>query len=352
MSNKNEGLNDRLERKKRVQRIKTGLIWFLVTWMLAQMLISITLIAKVYSLQEQIDIITENTIRSQQIDQQDNQTSGADDTYGLVTKNSSGSKENKLQIEAGAAAKESASSQLRLAAKDTHEAAAEQIQQAGAATQTEEKEYAHKVYLTFDDGPSKNTEKILDILDKYQVKATFFLTGREDEESLRLYQEIHKRGHTVGMHSYTHKYHEIYASTEAFEQDLEQIQGRIFETLGFTCSLYRFPGGSSNQVSELDMQEFIRVLNDRKITYFDWNAECGDASSQSYKVKELVDNVMKDVVKYHTSVVLLHDADNKRNTVKALPKMIERLLDMDAQILPIEEDTTLVQHVSSESVED
>ncbi len=190
------------------------------------------------------------------------------------------------------------------------------------------------------------------ILEKYQVKATFLLTGREDEESLRLYQEIHKRGHTVGMHSYTHKYHEIYASTEAFEQDLEQIQGRIFETLGFTCSLYRFPGGSSNQVSELDMQEFIRVLNDRKITYFDWNAECGDASSQSYKVKELVDNVMKDVVKYHTSVVLLHDADNKRNTVKALPKMIERLLDMDAQILPIEEDTTLVQHVSAKSVED
>ena len=346
MSNKNEGLNDRLERKKRVQRIKTGLIWFLVTWMLAQMLISITLIAKVHSLQEQIDIITENTIRSQQIDQQDNQVSSTDDTYGSVTKDSSGIKET------GASTKESSGSQLRLAAKDTKEADADQIKQAGAAKQTEKKEEARKVYLTFDDGPSKNTEKILDILDKYQVKATFFLTGREDEQSLKLYQEIQKRGHTIGMHSYTHKYDEIYASTEAFEQDLEQIQGRIFETLGFTCNLYRFPGGSSNQVSGLDMQEFIRVLNDRKITYFDWNAECGDASSHSYKVKELVDNVMKDVVKYHTSVVLLHDAENKRNTVKALPKIIEKLLDMDAQILPIDENTTLVQHVSAESVED
>ncbi len=352
MSNKNEGLNDRLERKKRVQRIKTGLIWFLVTWMLAQMLISITLIAKVYSLQEQIDIITENTIRSQQIDQQEHQTSGDDDTYGSVTKDSSGSNENSLQAKGGAFAKESFASQLRLSAKDAKEADADQVKQAGAAKQSKEKEEDRKVYLTFDDGPSKNTEKILDILDKYQVKATFFLTGREDEQSLKLYQEIHRRGHTIGMHSYTHKYDEIYASTEAFEQDLERIQGRIFETLGFTCSLYRFPGGSSNQVSGLDMKEFIRVLNDRKITYFDWNAECGDASSKFYKAKELVDNVMKEVVKYHTSVVLLHDAENKRNTVKALPKIIEQLLDMDAQILPIDEDTTLVQHVSAESVED
>lgn len=351
MSNKNEGLNDRLERKKRVQRIKTGLIWFLVTWMLAQMLISITLIAKVHSLQEQIDIITENTIRSQQIDQQKNQASGTDDTYGLVTKNESNSDDGGLQTGTSAATKGS-SSQLRLAAKDTGKAVTGQVQQAGAENQTEEKEEARKVYLTFDDGPSKNTKKILDILDKYQVKATFFLTGREDEQSLELYREINERGHTIGMHSYTHKYDEIYKSMEAFEQDLERIQGRIFETLGFTCSLYRFPGGSSNQVSGLDMQEFIRVLNDRKITYFDWNAECGDASSKSYKVDELVDNVMKDVVKYHTSVVLMHDAENKQNTVKALPKILKQLKALNAQILPIDENTTLVQHVSAESVED
>ena len=100
------------------------------------------------------------------------------------------------------------------------------------------------------------------------------------------------------------------------------------------------------------MKEFIRVLKEREITYFDWNVECGDATSHQYAVQELVDNVMKDVVKYHTSVVLMHDAENKPNTVKALPRIIKQLLKMDAEILPIDENTTVVQHVSSESVED
>lgn len=154
------------------------------------------------------------------------------------------------------------------------------------------------------------------------------------------------------MHSYSHKYDEIYSSVDLFEQDLEQIQSRIFDAAGITCRLYRFPGGSSNQVSKLDMKEFIRVLNKREITYFDWNVECGDASGQSYTAKEMVDNVMKDVVKYHTSVVLLHDAENKTKTVKALPVIIKKLLEMDAEILPIDENTSLVQHVSAESVED
>ena len=85
MSDKNEGLNDRLERKKRVKRMKTGLLWLLITWMLALMLISVTLIAKVHSLQEQIDIITENTIRSQQVDQQENHMPNTGKKYESVT---------------------------------------------------------------------------------------------------------------------------------------------------------------------------------------------------------------------------------------------------------------------------
>lgn len=337
MNDKNEGLNDRLARKKRVQRMKTGLVWFLITWLLAQTLISVTLIAKVHSLQEQIDIITENTIRSQQVEQQENQAMNPDGSYD-------------------SAAGKSGTDQIHLSAK--HADATTQADTSGAdqmkkaEKQTDTKEEVRKVYLTFDDGPSKNTAKILDILDQYHIKATFFLTGREDKQSLKLYQEIAKRGHTIGMHSYTHKYDEIYESTKAFEKDLDRIQSRIEDAVGIACSLYRFPGGSSNQVSKLDMQEFIRVLNERKITYFDWNVECGDASAHSYTTEELIDNVMKDVVKYHTSVVLMHDAENKPNTVKALPKIIKRLLKMDAELLPIDENTTVVQHVSAESVED
>lgn len=347
MSDKNEGLNDRLARKKRVQRMKTGLVWFFITWLLAQTLISITLIAKVYSLQEQIDIITENTIRSQQVDQKENQTPNAGEAYDSITGQVSGSKEAS-DSKTGTGSVD----QIRLSAKNAGQVAAgaQQMKKAEKQTETEEKE--HKVYLTFDDGPSKNTNKILDILDQYHIKATFFLTGREDKQSLKLYREIAKRGHTIGMHSYTHKYDEIYDSAKDFEKDLDRIQSTILDATGTQCSLYRFPGGSSNQVSKLDMKEFIRVLNEREITYFDWNVECGDATSFHYTVPELVDNVMRDVVKYHTSVVLMHDAENKSNTVKALPRIIEKLLKMDAEILPIDENTTVVQHVSSESVED
>ena len=336
MSDKNQGLNDRLERKKRVQRIKTGMLWLLITWLLALMLISVTLIAKVHSLQEQIDIITENTIRSQQVDQQENQ----------APKDSGSQKVQKY--DAASSARETEQVLSKDALQSVKSTDTDKQKDKGERSRKEES----RVYLTFDDGPSKNTEKILDILDRYHVKATFFLTGREDNASLKMYREIVKRGHTIGMHSYSHKYDAIYESAQAFETDLEKIKKRILDVTGQDCSLYRFPGGSSNQVSSTDMKELIRVLKKKDITYFDWNVECGDASSHSYSAQELVDNVMKDVVKYHTSVVLLHDASNKTATVEALPDIIEKIQAMDAQLLPIDEKTTVVQHVSSESVED
>ncbi len=347
MNDKNEGLNDRLARKKRVQRMKTGLVWFLLTWLLAQTLISLTLIAKVHSLQEQIDIITENTIRSQQVEQKENQSQKSGGAYGAVTGKDSKDRGNAASASAGVAG-------VRLAAKDSDDKAQLESDAHGVqkAEKNKESQEERRVYLTFDDGPSKNTKKILRVLDKYHIKATFFLTGREDEQSLELYREIAQRGHSIGMHSYTHKYEEIYDSVKAFEKDLTRIRNLIQETAGVECSLYRFPGGSSNQVSKLEMQEFIKVLKEKEITYFDWNVECGDATYHDYTVKELVDNVMQDVVKYRTSVVLMHDAENKTNTVKALSVIIEKLLAMDAQILPIDENTRLVQHISAESVED
>ena len=110
---------------------------------------------------------------------------------------------------------------------------------------------------------------------------------------------------------------------------------------------YRFPGGSSNQVSDVDMKEFIRYLNGRGITYFDWN----DATAQAYTPEKLVENVLSDVVKYKTSIVLMHDAETKASTIKALGPMIEALQGMGAEILPIDEDTTVVQHIAAASVE-
>ena len=128
-------------------------------------------------------------------------------------------------------------------------------------------------------------------------------------------------------------------------------QNYLYDITGEDCHYYRFPGGSSNQVSNTDMKEFIKYLNDQDVTYFDWNVTSGDATSQAYTADELVDNVLEDVVKYKTSVVLLHDANTKETTVEALGPMIEALQAQGVELLPITEDTTVIQHISADSVQ-
>ena len=203
-----------------------------------------------------------------------------------------------------------------------------------------------KVYLTFDDGPSSNTEEILNILDDYNVKATFFVCGKD----LELYGDAYKRivddGHTLGMHSYSHNFGDIYSSGDAFAADYVKIHDLILNTTGVDTKYYRFPGGSSNKVSSTSMSTFINYLNEQGAVYYDWNVASGDATSQAFTSEQLVDNVMKDVVKYKTSVVLLHDAANKNATVEALPGLIESLQEQGAMILPITDETTIIQHVS------
>lgn len=204
------------------------------------------------------------------------------------------------------------------------------------------------VYLTFDDGPSAVTDEILDILDDYGVKATFFVIGREDEAAMNRYKRIVDEGHTIAMHSYTHKYSDLYSSREAFFTDFNNIRNLIYNATGVDTKFYRFPGGSSNKVSKISMKEICSYVSASGFTYFDWNVANGDAKGIAYTPDELVENVMKDVVKYKTSVVLMHDAASKKNTAKSLPKLIESLQDMGCLLLPITSDTPVVQHITAE----
>lgn len=203
-----------------------------------------------------------------------------------------------------------------------------------------------KVYLTFDDGPSSNTGKILDILDDYNVKATFFVNGRTDKHSIKMYKRIVNEGHTIGMHSYTHRYNQVYASREAFEKDFFRIRKLIYDTTGVKSVYYRFPGGSSNKVSNTNISDLISFLDKEKVTYFDWNVMSGDAVSNELKSSQIIENVMSDVIKYKTSVVLMHDAANKDSTVAALPALIQKLQKEGDLLLPIDKDTRLIQHVT------
>lgn len=208
-------------------------------------------------------------------------------------------------------------------------------------------EQIRKVYLTFDDGPSSNTGEILDILAEYNIKATFFVVGREDENSQEMLRRIVDEGHTLGMHSYSHKYNQIYASVEAYAEDLKKLQDYLYDVTEVKSRYVRFPGGSSNTVSSVDMQELIRYLDEQQMDYFDWNISSGDASRTGLSAERIVANCTDDLIKHDNAIILMHDAAGKQTTLKALPAVIETILAMEnTVILPITDDTKPVQHIT------
>ncbi len=288
------------DRRGRVRRIRNGIIFFLVAWILVSIVVMTLLCFKVLSLQKQVNMLAAERLKT------------VNTEYASAENNG-----NSMLVSY-------ANAEENLAYPDD----------------------TLKVYLTFDDGPSLRTGEVLDILDDYGVKATFFVVGHTDAHSKEMYQRIVKEGHTIGMHSYTHKYSEIYSSVDAFSRDLLRIENLIYDVTGVDSMYFRFPGGSSNKVSNVDMSEYIAYLNEQNIVYFDWNVASGDATTQPYTAEDLVENVMRDVVRYKTSVVLLHDSENKTTTVEALPTLIERLQAQGAVLLPISEDTRLIQHVT------
>ncbi|MGN0514749.1 MAG: polysaccharide deacetylase family protein [Lachnospiraceae bacterium] len=202
-----------------------------------------------------------------------------------------------------------------------------------------------KVYLTFDDGPSDNTDEILDILKEYNVKATFFVVAKNDKASLDRYNRIVREGHTLAMHSYTHIYNQIYGDIEAYKNDVISLQNYLYDITGVRPSIYRFPGGSSNTVMNINVQDCIDFLDEQGITYFDWNVASGDATGNGYPASVIAENIMTGVAKHQDSVVLMHDASDKDATVAALPIVLENFLEMDDIILlPITEDSVPIQH--------
>ena len=204
-----------------------------------------------------------------------------------------------------------------------------------------------KVYLTFDDGPSEETDRILDILEEYQVKATFFVTSKPDDKYGDVYRRIVADGHTLGMHSFSHNYSRIYASEEAFREDVEQLRDYLYQETGVKSDFYRFPGGSSNTVSRTSIQQLITYLNEQNIVYFDWNVSAGDATSEYVSSERITSRVISQVGEYKEAVVLMHDSSDKKSTVEALPMIIEGIQKMEnTVILPISDATIPVQHIS------
>ncbi|WP_022769553.1 polysaccharide deacetylase family protein [Butyrivibrio sp. NC2007] len=214
------------------------------------------------------------------------------------------------------------------------------------AQNPEDIEGTRYVYLTFDDGPSTYTDEILDILEQHNVKATFFVCGKPNAKYTDLYKRIVNDGHTLGMHSYSHKYSELYASLDSFKEDTDKLRIFLYETTGVWASFYRFPGGSSNTVSKVDMHELTDYLESSNVTFFDWNVSAGDDKAGANK-DTIYANIVNNVPRFKHCVVLMHDAADKKSTVEALPEIIEAIQAMDdTVIVPITEDTLPVQHIN------
>lgn len=202
-------------------------------------------------------------------------------------------------------------------------------------------------YLTFDDGPSENTIKILDILDKYDVKATFFVIYHKGME--KQYKEIVNRGHTIALHSYTHNYKKIYSSEEAYFDDLKKIENYVKSVTGVESNITRFPGGSSNTVSNKYSKGIMKNLKkkvpEQGYIYHDWNVDSCDAEQNNTPVETLLENIQASLPKYRQANILMHDTGaTKQTTVDALPQIIEYVQSQGFDIQPITEDTTAIRH--------
>lgn len=201
-------------------------------------------------------------------------------------------------------------------------------------------------YLTFDDGPSENTIKILEILADYNIKATFFPIGYNHSGDENIYKRIFDEGHALGNHTYTHHYPTIYRSANAFMADLLRLEEVIYQQTGMRPDMVRLPGGTSNTVgSSAVIREIIAILLDLGYDYFDWNVYSGD-SCGNQPPGRLVDNVLSQVDRMGgvDLVILHHDSYINHNTAAALPQIIEGLQARGYRFAPLARGVIDVKH--------
>lgn len=202
------------------------------------------------------------------------------------------------------------------------------------------------IFLTFDDGPGRYTAHLLDVLAKYNVKATFFVTGGGDRS---LIAREAKEGHAVGIHSLTHNYAKIYKSEAAFFKDINAMNAIIKKQTGSVSKLLRFPGGSSNMVSRRYcrkiMTRLTKSVEEKGFKYFDWNVLSGDAGGTT-STEKVYSNVINGVRGKPFSIVLQHDI--KGFSVNAVEKIIKWGKNNGYTFKPLTVDSpTVHQHINN-----
>ncbi len=194
-------------------------------------------------------------------------------------------------------------------------------------------------YLTFDDGPSARTVEILDLLKEKNIKGTFFIVGNNlDTEANRdILRRIVAEGHTVGIHTMSHVYSDIYESVEAYLSDFNQLYDLIYQITGARPEIFRFPGGSINAYNRHVYQELISEMIRRGFVYYDWNVSAADTVG-AVTVNAICDNVIRNSQNKSRAFILMHDSADKTATVKSLHFIIDELSKDGFTFMPVSPD--------------
>ena len=194
------------------------------------------------------------------------------------------------------------------------------------------------VYLTFDCTPGENTWQILDTLDEYGVKATFFVTAGSGAEADSVLREIINRGHTVGLGSYSGSYQEIYRSVADYLGDFQEIYDCVYTATGVRAQIFRFPGGSVNAYNSGIYRELIAEMLRRGFVFFDWNVSGEDASITDPSPQHIVQSIRAGMEHEDWAIVSLRDSFGKEAVARALPDVIKTLRDGGYELKPLAAD--------------
>ena len=183
-------------------------------------------------------------------------------------------------------------------------------------------------YLTFDDGPNKSiTPKVLDILKEENVKATFFVIGKNVEDNPEIVKRAYEEGHFIANHSYSHNNSVLYKSTDSFINEIKKTDLAIGKAIGienYSSHLFRFPNGFMSPQYKTKKEDLLLVLSKMDYIYIDWNALNND-SMKKYTSSELLTNLKQSCKNKNTLIILMHDTKDVSNSSLVLKDSIEYL---------------------------
>ena len=199
------------------------------------------------------------------------------------------------------------------------------------------------IYLTFDDGPGKYTHQLLDVLKRYNVKATFFVVDTGFDEEIK---RIAAEGHTLALHTSSHVYKEIYASEEAYFKDLYALQDKVKALTGQVCTMIRFPGGSSNKSSSFNpgiMIRLTKLVQEKGFTYYDWTLDSKDSVGAKTAL-EVYNNVTSGIGRSEKNYAIVLQHDIKGYSVEAVEAIILWGLEHGYTFMAMDENTPQYHH--------